>query len=135
MYSAWAMNAEVLRELGCEHRVFRTVRGAMVWFARYCSGDYDAPVNNVRVVTPREARERARNTHAMLLLALRPTAPDVDGFNLRHIGKLVEWHCSYTPQRELARDWGFPGVRALKQTMRFTETVLAVRLQARGLLE
>lgn len=127
--------AEVLRELRCEHRTFLSVRGALVFFIRYGANDSDAPANDVRVCVSLEARERSQNTYAMLLLALRPRAPDVDGFNLVHIGKLVDWHCSYTPQRELAKDWGFPGVKALKQAMRFTENVLANRLKVRGLLE
>lgn len=124
--------AEVLRGLRCEHRTFRTVRGAMVWFARYGAHDNDG--NDVRVMQSVEARERNQNTYALLLLALRPTAPGVDGFTLVHIGKLVDWSCAYTPQGGLAKDWGFPNLYTLRQTMRWTETVMENRLRARGLL-
>lgn len=123
---------ELLRGLRCEHRTFRTVKGAMVWFARYGANDGDG--NDVRVQQSVESRERNQNTYAMLLLVLRPTAPD-DGFTLVHIGKLVDWHCAYTPQRELAKDWGFRTFYECRQVMRFTENVLEVRLRARGLLE
>lgn len=124
---------ELLRGLGCEHRVFRSVKAAMVWFARY--GEHDDDGNDVRVRSSAEARERSQNTYAMLLLALRPTAPGVDGFDLQHVDKLVKWHCAYDPQQELVQDWGFPSLYAARQAMRWTEQVLERRLRARGLLE
>lgn len=124
---------EQLRELHCEHRVFRSVKAAMVWFARYGANDGDG--NDVRVQQSLESRERNQNTYAMLLLALRPTAPGVDGFELQHVGKLADWHCAYTTQREMAKDWGFPSFYATKRAMRWTETVLEQRLRVRGLIE
>jgi hypothetical protein len=122
----------LLRELRCEHRTFRTVKGALVWFARYRADDRDD--NGVRVPASKEARERTQNTYSFLLLALCPTAPDVDQFNLLHIEKLIDWHCAWVPQKELAKDWGFPNMYTLRQTMRFTEGVLRNRLEVRGLL-
>jgi hypothetical protein len=127
------MNDFVLRELRCEHRRFRSVKAAMVWFARY--GAHDGDGNDVHVQQSVAQRELNQNTYALLLLALRPTAPDVDGFDLVHIDKLVEWHCAWTPQAELAKDWGFPNLHTLRQTMRWTEQVLEHRLRRRGLLE
>lgn len=124
--------AEVLRELHCEFRTFKTVRGALVWYVRY--GAHDSDGNDVRVVQSIEQRERNKNTFAMLMLALRPAAPEIDSFTLEHISKLAEWSCAYTPQRELAIDWGFPSFHALRQTMRWTEKVLENRLRSKGLL-
>lgn len=123
---------ELLRGLRCEHRTFRSVKGAMVWFARYGANDGDG--NDVRVQQSVESREQNQNTYAMLLLVLRPTAPD-DHFELVHIGKLPDWHCAYTTQREMAKDWGFPNLHTLRQTMRWTEQVLEQRLRTRGLLK
>lgn len=129
-----AATQALARELGCEHRTFKRIKDALVWFARYRSGDKDDE-RMIPAVTNIAARGRAQNTYAMLLLALRPTAPGIDGFTLVHTAKLVEWHCAYIPQSELAKDWGFPSQHALKLTMRWTEQILRVRLEARGLLE
>jgi hypothetical protein len=122
----------VLRELRCEFRTFKTVRGALVWYARYGAGDDDG--NDVHVSVSFEQRERNQNTCAMMMLALQPSMPEVDTFTLQHIPKLVEWHCAYVSQRELATDWGFPSLYALRKTMQWTENVLENRLRVRGLL-
>lgn len=128
-----SQRSELLRGLHCEHRVFRSVKAAMVWFARYGANDGDG--NDVRVQQSLEAREQSQNTYALLLLALRPTAPGVDSFTLLHVGKLPDWHCAYTTQRELSKDWGFPNLYTTRQVMRWTEQVLEHRLRVRGLIE
>lgn len=129
--------AAVLRELGVDVRQFKTIRGLMLWFS-----DYEARRGAVRSVSDfstgggksREERERERSTWARIRLCLRESDPEIDNVHVHHAAHLLDWHRAWTPQGELAKDWGFPSLYALRQAMRFTESVLRGRFEARGLL-
>lgn len=115
---------------------FHGVDRALLWFARYRERRYSLERSLESGGAPRSSqqRERRQNTFALLLCALRPRDPDVDGYTLHHVWLLVEYQRSGKPQQKLAKEWGFPGWESLKNTMDFTERLLRRRLEVRGLL-
>ena len=123
------MELAIRRELGCEPRKFKTVRGAMLWLSEERAKRLRMEQPYEAGATPRslEARDRANATYGDLVRCMNPV-------DLPLIWVLPEWHRGWTPRKELAQDLGLSEY-TLRKAMRFTEGKVKSRLEDAGLLE
>lgn len=141
------MNAEVLRELGCEHRTFRTVKGALLWYVDQMLTKLrmNHALGEERVRLSVEERERGRATLAKVRNCCEEaheSDAEITGMRLREMlplrGELlmylIAWYeADYGDGARLARKaamtrWAFD------RRCQRTEKILRHRMQAAGLL-
>lgn len=129
-------DAALARELGATIRTFSSVQAAMKWWWRHTSAEVacEMPYNFSGSTRTEADRDMDAATRAMLGKCLEPRDPAVDTFTLYYIRIFEAWCCSFDSQQDLADNEGFSCLSDLRKTMRFTENILRLRMEFRGLL-
>ncbi|HEY2848371.1 MAG TPA: hypothetical protein VGI97_00710 [Gemmatimonadaceae bacterium] len=128
--------SSVVRELGCEVRCFKSVQGAMRWYWRRGLADLspDGPPDpRCSLASAEAARDRDAATSVLIGRCLEADDPEIDRYHLHYAGLFIAWCCSFDNQRDIADERGMT-LSELRRTMRFTETVVAMRMRVRRLL-
>jgi len=129
-----------LRELHAVPRSFRTVRGAMLWYAAQRARRQGRAINLEAVGAPRSqaSLDEAEATYAKLCACLTVhDAADLDpdfGLYPLRLAHLLVWYRAERSQQHLADEMGLT-LRELSKYCAFTESVLRRRMRERGLID
>jgi hypothetical protein len=128
--------SSVVRELGATIRTFSSVQSAMKWWWRHTSAEVACEISRNFSGSQRTEADRDMDaaTAALLCKCLEQRDPAVDTFTLHYVRLFEAWCCSFDSQQDLADNEGFRSLSDLRRTMRFTENVLRMRMEFRGLL-
>jgi len=131
--------SQTLRELGAETRTFRTVKGAMLWYAGQLANRLRVNRDFEAGVVPRstESINRANATFAALAGCLRSYHPaDTESPLLgEHVLWLVAWYETTEGDGQYLADWAEMSRWAFVKRCRKTERTLRKRMEQAGLLE
>jgi len=131
-------SAALARELGCEVRRFKCVQHAMRWYWRRNIADLSpdgppSPHCSVTSIASEQDQDRDAATSVLIGRCLEADDPEIDRFHLHYAQVFVAWCCGFDSQQELAHEGGM-SLSELRRTMRFTESVVAMRMRVRRLL-
>lgn len=133
------VDATVLRELGAETRTFRTVKGAMLWYAGQLAVRLRVNQGYEVGTAPRsqEARERTNATFAAIAGCLRSyhTADLESPLPGEHVLWLVAWYETTWGDGQFLADKAGLSRWAFTRRCRKTERTLRRRMECAGLLE